>query len=271
MQTIVLPSSINLNWSAKMTISTVMPGNRCSEFFTLIELLVVIAIIAILAAMLLPALAKAREKARTIDCMSRQKQCAMMQMMYESDYTGFMYIYYTNGSAVTQWNKYFESNYGLPRKVMYCPGEPRPGAGGYNVDGYQGFGMLNPRNCAGTPICGWPGTSNEYLHLGVKVVRNPSSMSIMGDSANINLSKPKREQYYFAWAKNSSNEKFHFRHAERANFAFLDGHAATCRTGDAAANFREFFKNGYSDSSMNSLEKVIFWGADATTKIEIGL
>ncbi len=69
-----------------------MKIDSARKLFTLIELLVVIAIIAILAAMLLPALSKAREKARTISCVNNLKTISLLETLYRDDFTDY-FIY----------------------------------------------------------------------------------------------------------------------------------------------------------------------------------
>ncbi|MCK5801645.1 MAG: DUF1559 domain-containing protein [Lentisphaeria bacterium] len=105
----------------------------CRNHFTLIELLVVIAIIAILAAMLLPALAQAREKARQASCQSNIKQVSLAILMYADDNEERFPTIHTLPSHDGWWFKLTSSYYGDIR-VLKCPSNTstRWGGGKYN-------------------------------------------------------------------------------------------------------------------------------------------
>ncbi len=92
--------------------------------FTLIELLVVIAIISILAAILFPVFARAREKARQASCQSNLKQLGIVVAMYLQDYDGhypFANMNYTDSAGVSMWWANLYDPYAKNKQVWICP------------------------------------------------------------------------------------------------------------------------------------------------------
>lgn len=199
--------------------------------FTLIELLIVIAIIAILAAMLLPALNKAREKARGVTCMNNQKQSLTALKMYANDNQDIMPVV-INGSSYTAWGSVLEKGSYTKWAAMQCPGVENVEKSPY----FSTFGLLffeginaQFRKSAGNLFNSTASTTTTYQDIGI-FLKNAKALSnnlILADTVTHNLSaNPGRAVY--RWRRNANTEGGGISnvHNRMVNSGFLDGHVA---------------------------------------------
>ncbi len=205
--------------------------------FTLIELLVVIAIIAILAAILFPVFARAREKARQASCASNLKQLGLAAMMYVQDYDErFPRFYHYYGSDARAYG-YYDCLFPYVKnlQIYICP-SAEPFNGGYRSDFPPGEGPYRQtmrstyaavRSGRAIPD---PPMRNSNDTVKLAQVERPAETILLFECAT--HSPLQVSSYGFDWDGNPVGDMtsdgrvghLHYRHNEMMNVAYCDGH-----------------------------------------------
>ena len=194
------------------------------KIFTLIELLVVIAIITILASMLLPALNKARDRAKKISCTSNLKQIGLGVIAYLNDYEDYMPCSYTTINGYSVWT-YTIAPYlhvkmnDKKANTFLCPADVKP----FNFWGYNTSYRPNSR--------AFRYISSKVPLFKTNTVKSPSVLRIMADGNSPHFDACDTNKWWggFCSANDLAFEverELLNRHAKQMNTLCLDGHAS---------------------------------------------